>query len=148
MDFAQRKKNRLTDYDYSQAGAYFVTLCTQGRKCILSEIVGDDAHIVPKPYGQIVEKYIRNVAEIEKYVIMPDHIHMIVRLESGSMWASTPTKQHNRLASIVRSIKILTTKEIGTSIFQRSFHDHIIRNQEDYDAVWQYIQNNPLKKVL
>ena len=125
MDFAQRKKNRLTDYDYSQAGAYFVTLCTQGRKCILSEIVGDDAHIVPKPYGQIVEKYIRNVAEIEKYVIMPDHIHMIVRLESGSTWASTPTKQHNRLASIVRSIKILTTKEIGTSIFQRSYHDHI-----------------------
>ena len=132
MELPERKQNRLCDYDYSQNGAYFVTICTQNRRKILSDIVGDDAHIVPKPYGRIAEKYIRNVPEIEKYAIMPDHIHILIRLDNGSMWASTPT---NKIASIVRSIKVLTTKEIGESIFQRSYYDHVIRNQYDYDEI-------------
>ena len=76
---------------------------------------------------------------------MPDHIHMIVRIENGSMWASTPT---NKISNIVRSIKTLTTKEIGKPIFQRSYYDHIIRNQEDYNEVWEYIENNPQKWLL
>ena len=118
MDLQSRKKNRLENFDYNQNGAYFITICVKDRKRILCDIVGDDAHIVPKKYGVIVEKYIRNVPEIEKYVIMPDHIHMIVRIENGSMWASTPT---NKVANIVRSLKVLTTKEIGKPIFQRSY---------------------------
>ena len=144
MEMPNRKPNRIEGYDYSQNGAYFVTVCTQDRKRILSDIVGDDAHIVPKPYGQVVERYIRNAPEIEKYVIMPDHIHMIIRLDNGSMWASTPTRT-NRVSSIVRSIKTLTTKEIGMSIFQRSYYDHVIRNQQDYNEIWEYIENNPRK---
>ena len=82
MELPQRKRNRLSNYSYSQNGAYFITICTQDRRNVLSEIVGDDAHIVPKPYGSVVEKYIRNVPKIETYVIMPDHIHMIIRLEN------------------------------------------------------------------
>ena len=114
---------------------------------------GDDAHIVPKPYGLVLEKYIRNAPEIEKYVIMPDHIHMIVRLDNGSMWASTPTNEthaspKNRVASIVRSLKTLTTKEIGASVFQQSYYDHVIRNQQDYNEIWQYIENNPRKWAI
>jgi len=146
----QRKPNRIEEYDYNQNGAYFVTICTQDRRKILCNIVGIDAHIDPKPYGKIVEKYIRNVPEIEKYVIMPDHIHMIIRLDNGSMWASTPTEypQHNRVSSIVRSIKTLTTKEIGESIWQKSYYDHVIRNGQDYNEVWEYIENNPLRWVL
>ena len=146
-----RKPNRLWEYDYSTNGAYFITICTQGRRKILSTIVGDDAHIVPKPYGSAAEKYIRNVPEIEKYVIMPDHIHLMIRLDNGSMWASTPTgakKQHNRVSNIVRSIKVLVAKEIGESIFQRSYYDHVIRNQRDYDEIWQYIENNPRKWLI
>ena len=138
----ERKNIRLPDYDYSQNGAYFITICTQDRKQILSKIVGDDAYIVPQPYGRIVEKYIRNVPEIEKYMIMPDHIHMIIRLENGTMWASSPT---NRIATIVRSLKTLTTKEIGEPIFQRSYYDHVIRNQQDYNEIWEYIDTNPLR---
>ena len=145
MELPNRRKNRLENYDYSQNGAYFITICTKGRKKALSEIVGDDAHIVPKPYGAIVEKYIRNAKEIEKYVIMPDHIHMIIRIDNGTMWASSPTK---KVSSIVRSIKILTTKEIGKPIFQRSYYDHIIRNQSDYNEIWEYIENNPKKWIL
>jgi len=158
MELPQRKPNRIPDYDYNQNGAYFITICTRDRMKTLSTIVGDDAHIVPKPYGTVAEKYIRNVPEIEKYVIMPDHIHMIIRLDNGSMWASTPTsinveadahiRPQNKISNIVRSIKILTAKEIGESIFQRSYYDHVIRNQQDYDAVWEYIENNPRKWLL
>ena len=109
MEFTIRKPNRLTEYDYNHNGAYFVTICTQNRKKILSSIVGDDAHIVPKPYGSIAEKYIRNAPEVEKYVIMPDHIHMIIRLDNGPMWASTPTW-------------ILASS--GNLIFERIFRPH------------------------
>ena len=151
MELPNRKSNRIPEYDYSANGACFVTICTKDRKKILSRVVGDDAHIVPKPYGEVAEKYIRNVSEIEKYIIMPDHIHMIIRLDSGSMWASTPTDikpQHNRISNIVRSIKILTAKEIGEPIFQRSYYDHVIRNQQDYNEIWEYIENNPRKWAL
>ena len=140
-----RKPNRLKEYDYGTNGAYFITICTKDRKRILCDIVGGDAHIVPKPYGRIVEKYIRNVPEIEKYVIMPNHIHMIIRIDNGTMWASSPT---NKVANIVRSLKTLTTKEIGKPIFQRFYHDHIIRNERDYEEIWQYIDTNPLKWSL
>ena len=151
MELPQRIPNRLSDYDYNANGAYFITICTKDRKPILSQIVGDDAHIVPKPYGRVVEKYICNVPEIEKYVIMPDHIHMIIRLENGSMFASIPTNarpQHNRISTIVRSIKVLVAKEIGHTIFQRSYYDHVIRNQQDYNEVWEYIENNPEKCII
>ena len=145
MDLQNRKKNRLENFDYNQNGAYFITICVKDRKRILCDIVGDAAHIVPKKYGVIVEKYIRNVPEIEKYVIMPDHIHLIIKIENGTMWASSPT---NKVANIVRSLKILTTKEIGKPIFQRSYYDHIIRNEKDYNEIWEYIENNPKKWML
>ena len=61
------------------------------------------------------------------------------------MWASSPTKN---ISSIVRSIKTLTTKEIGKPIFQRSYYDHIVRNQQDYNEIWEYIENNPKKWIL
>ena len=143
MALPQRKQIRLDQSVYSR-GAYFVTICTKDRKRILSNIVGDDAHIVPQEYGAIAEKYIRNAKEIMKYVIMPDHIHMIIQIDDGTMRASSPT---NKIASIVRSIKALTTKEIGKSIWQRSYYDHAIRNQEDYNEIWQYIENNPKKRL-
>lgn len=146
MELPQRKKIRVGEYDYSQCGAYFVTICTQNRRPVLSNIVGDDAHIVPKRYGQIAEKYLKNAAEIEKYVIMPDHIHMLIRLEEQGAEKRSP--QASRIASIVRSIKTLTTKEIGEPIFQRSYYDHVIRNQRDYNEIWEYIENNPRKWML
>ena len=147
MDLPKRKPTRLSQYDYSQNGYYFVTICTKNKQKILCDIVGDDAHIVPKKYGEIVQKYIDNVPEIKKYVIMPNHIHLIIQIDNGTMWASSPTKQpqSNKVSNIVRSIKTLTTKEIGKPIFQRSFHDHIIRGENDYLKIWNYIDTNPSK---
>ena len=142
MELPKRKRVRLQNFDYNQNGYYFITICTKEKQKRLCKIVGDDAHIVPLPYGIITEKYIKSIIGIEKYVIMPNHIHLIIKIDSGTMWASSPTKS---IPQLIRSFKTLTTKEIGKSIFQRSYHDHIIRDQNDYLKIWNYIDTNPAK---
>ena len=137
-----RQPTRLQEYDYATPGAYFITICTKDRAPILSRVVGDDAHIVPTPIGRLVEKYLQSIPGIEKYVIMPNHIHMIVRIADGPMWASAPTQP---IPSRMRSFKTLVTKELGRSIFQRSYHDHVIRGEQDYRDVWEYIDQNPAR---
>ena len=148
----QRKKNRLTDFNYSLPGAYFITVCTKEHKCVLSTIVGADAHIGPcvelSPIGLVVEKYIKTIPGIGAYVIMPNHVHMILHISAtngmqGPMWASPPTQAS--VPSLVKSWKILVTKELGQSIWQRSYYDHIIRDEQDYATRVQYIAENPAK---
>ncbi|WP_367270459.1 transposase [Ruminococcus sp.] len=163
MDRPIRKEHRLSGYDYSRNGAYFVTICTHNKQHYFwdySKPVGGDAHIAPPindistslPYelseiGQIVRKYIVSINGIIKYVIMPDHIHIILRIENnyvpnnGAMWASPPTRS---LPKLIRSFKILVTKESGFSPWQRNYYDHIIRNDKELAAIWDYIENNPL----
>ncbi|MBO7149129.1 MAG: transposase [Clostridia bacterium] len=152
MEFPKRKRIRLKGYDYSKPGAYFITICVEGRRKILSNIVvGDDADIVPQnnlsSIGVICEKFIKNInvkyenAEVNKYVIMPNHIHLIIYLH-GTMRASSPTKS---IESIIRSFKTMVTKEIGRSIWQRSYHDHIIRGEKDYRKIWEYIDTNIIR---
>ncbi len=130
-----RKRLRLADYDYSNTGYYFITVCTKGRKQVLSDIVADgSAKVRLKPWGKIAETYLDTICGIDKYVIMPNHIHMIVHKTNGK-----------DLSSDIRSFKILATKKIGCSIWQTSFYEHIIRNREDYLEKWRYIEENPLK---
>ncbi len=135
-----RKQNRLKEYDYSQNGYYFITICTVNKHKILCNIVGDDAHIVPTKYGTAALKFIKTIPGIDKYVIMPNHIHLNVKNENGTMWTSSPT-----VSQKIKSFKILVTKTIGKPIFQRSFYDHIIRDEKDYLRIWEYIENNPEK---
>ncbi len=155
MELSKRKPTRLKGYDYSAPGAYFITICVKDRKRLLSEIiVGDDAHIVPQnnlsETGLICDKYINNInikyenVIVDKYVIMPNHIHLIIML-NGTMKASSPTKN---IETIIRSFKTMVTKEIGNNIWQRSYHDHIIRGEKDYQKIWEYIDTNPLKWEL
>ena len=152
IELPKRKSARLKYYDYSTPGAYFLTICVKDRKQLLSKIiVGDDAHIVPKnrltKIGLICEKYINNInikyknVSVDKYVIMPNHIHIIISLY-GTMRASSPTKN---IKNIIRSFKIMVTKEIGKSIWQRSYHDHIIRGEKDYQKIWEYIDTNVIR---
>ena len=142
---ANRKPNRLKNYDYSSQGAYFITICTLDRKCILSHIVGGDALIAPQTNlthcGEIARKYIESMPGIDKYVIMPNHIHLLIAID-GPMKASAPTIS---VPNLIRSFKVLVSKEIGQSIWQRSFYDHIIRDEDDYLNHLQYIENNPAK---
>ncbi len=154
MELQKRKQIRLKDYDYNSAGAYFVTICTEGRKNILSKItVGCGALDAPMVrlthIGKIVEKYIvsssniKNV-NVEKYVIMPNHIHMIIIVDNnGTPKASSPTNAV--IPHVISTFKRFVNREIGHPVFQRSCHDHIIRNEKDHTEICQYIENNPAR---
>lgn len=144
----KRKQLRLVGYDYSKAGAYFITICTKNRKCILSNIVGCNDHIAPKTeltrIGKLAEKYIVQIKGIDSFVIMPNHIHFIIIKDNqqiGTMWSSCPTS----ISNDIRTFKTLVTKELGQSIWQASFYDHIIRDEYDYMVHLQYIDENPAK---
>ena len=152
MNLPRRKPTRLKWYDYSTPGAYFITICVKDREQLLSRIiVGDDTLSIPKntlsEIGLICENYIKNInikyenVTIDKYVIMPNHIHLIIFLH-GTMRASSPT---NNIENIIRSFKIMVAKKIGKSIWQRSFHDHIIRGEKDYQKIWEYKDTNVIR---
>ncbi|MCL2841998.1 MAG: transposase [Oscillospiraceae bacterium] len=148
-----RKRIRLDEYDYSNAGAYFVTICTKDKHEFLGEIVGDVPLRVPQcilsHHGLAVDAQIQSISRvypdvlIDNYVIMPNHIHMIVTMESGTRRGTSPTKV--TIPQIVQSLKSMITKRFGFSIWQRSYHDHIIRNEEEYKRISQYIDENPLR---
>jgi len=153
-ELPERKPLRLKGYDYSSAGCYFITLCVEDGHELLGEIVGDDAHIVPSKviysaYGEIVDQFIQNINTaytdvlVDQYVIMPNHVHIILLVKNGSgtMWASPPTK--TTVPNIVRSLKTLTAKKCGFSFWQRSFYDHIIQDEAEYQRIWNYIDQNP-----
>jgi len=149
----QRKWNRLLGYDYGQNGAYFITICIQDQHEILGKIVGansvrpnDSPTLVPSDIGLLVMKETENLAIIyphatlDCYVIMPNHVHMIIVIDSDGRTEFAPT-----VSRIIKQWKGAITKKIGFSPWQKSFHDHIIRNTEDYFRISEYIQNNPAR---
>lgn len=156
MQHPTRKHPRLNNFDYSMPGAYFITICTRERQRILCDIIPvgrDDLGTPPyniklTRYGKIVNKYINLIPDnyknvsVDKYVIMPDHIHLLLSLTSKRCAGSShPTD----ISTIIGVLKRLINKEIGKNIFQSSFNDHIIRDENDYLTRWNYIENNPLK---
>ena len=171
MDLPKRKQIRLREYDYSAPGAYFVTICTRDRRCILSDVVvGDGVLDVPSvrlsPYGKIVAETLREMEEtyawlsLDRYVIMPNHIHILLRMEdrgpgnglgtapareTGDGPSRTPAPTNSRLAALISTMKRSTNKRCGAALWQRSFHEHVIRGQEDYRQIWEYIDTNPAK---
>ena len=159
MEHPARKPNRLTGYDYSTTGAYFVTLCTQNRKKIISNIVGGGAHDAPNvaltDIGKIVEVHIVNSNRIpgitiDKFVIMPVHIHLIILVDENAVNGTSraPSPTNAVIPHLVSTFKRFCHRDVGEKIFQRSYYDHVIRNQQDYDEIWHYIENNPRKWLL
>ena len=154
-ELPKRKPIRIENYDYSSPGAYFITVCTANREKIFWNGVG--ANIIrPQDVplsaaGKIAEQGILQMAQhyenvaVDKYCVMPDHVHFILRIESdiGGRIISAPT-----VSTVVGSMKRWVSRQIGRPIWQKSFYDHGIRNQRDYDEIWEYIENNPLKYLL
>ena len=158
MERPNRKPNRIEEYDYSQNGAYFITVCTQDRKKILSSIsVGTSLPGCPiqlMHHGVIADKYIRQLDSfydylaVDKYVIMPDHIHLLITIHDGHLSSGVPTKRTSVIARFVGTFKRFCNKEYGENIWQGRYYDHVVRNQQDYDEIWEYIENNPLKWAM
>ena len=155
-ELPKRKPTRLRNFDYSATGAYFITICTEGRREVLSCIVGGDVLDAPKnvellSYGKIADKYINQLNEfydhitVDRYVIMPNHIHIMLFVRGdGASRTSPPTIQHSAVSQFVSTFKRFCNKEFGENIWQRHFNDHIIRNRQDYEQHLRYIYENPI----
>jgi len=178
-DYPTRKNIRLTGYDYSAAGYYFVTICVTDHKELLGQIVGTNRldespgknvgetvryenvrgtisrqlplgspgllKIELTELGLLVDSAIRfyianNIVTIDKYVIMPNHIHMIIVLQP-----ETGDRGRPPLPNIIRAFKAYISKQIGFSPWQRSYHDRVIRGEAEYRRLWQYIEENPAR---
>ena len=154
MNLPNRKPTRLAKYNYNQNGYFFITICTHNKECILSKIVGGGAFDAPKSIltktGEIVNKYIlstNNISNlsVDKYVIMPNHIHLILTLKNQNGTSKAPSPTNTVISHSIATLKRFVNGEIGHNIFQRSFYDHIIRGEKDYLKIWEYIDNNPAK---
>ena len=144
----KRKLIRIADYDYSAPGAYFITVCANDRKSILWNVGAATCRPNLSKIGSVVETAILQIpvhypaVSVDKYCIMPDHIHMILSIntdEDGRQIAA-PT-----VSTVVGHMKRWVSMQIGYSIWQKSFIDRVIRNDQGYRAVWEYIENNPVK---
>ena len=158
-ELKNRKTPRLQGFDYNSEGAYFITICTQYRRCILSKIVGTGVLDCPKieltEYGKIADKYINQLNDfydnisVESYVIMPNHIHILLLIKgNGQSGTPVPTdeKRANSVFSrFVSTFKRFCNKEYGENIWQERSHDHIIRNREDREEHLKYIYENPMR---
>ncbi len=153
MNLPERKPNRLKNYDYSSNGVYFITICTKNKEPLFGRIVGATIGRPPEMhlshYGIITKKAIENINKhypcisAEKYVIMPNHLHLLLSIdnfdENGRPMVA-PT-----ISTVIQQMKGFVSKQIGFSPWQKLFHDHIIRNEKDYEKIWEYIDTNPLK---
>lgn len=152
----KRKDYRLKNYDYSSPNAYFITVCTKNRQPVLWQniVKTDVGAAIGRPttyelsyYGKITETAINNISVIypnvtvDKYVVMPNHIHMILTICEKSNESSP------KISTIINQMKGYVSKQIGFSPWQKLYHDRIIRDEEEYLNKWQYIENNPIKWI-
>ncbi|HOC93653.1 MAG TPA: transposase [bacterium] len=156
----KRKPIRLREFDYSSPSDYFITICSHGRECIFGEIIYGE--MVLNDLGKIVEEEIlntqkiRNNISIDIYSIMPNHIHLIMsilcddrrgdpvdRPDSRATQRVAPTLKSDTIGSIIGQIKSISSKRTGINLFQRNYHEHIIRNDKSYDEIYTYIESNP-----
>ena len=151
----QRKKNRIEHYDYSSCGAYFITICTSGRRNYfwnsVGATIGRPQDVDLSQYGKIADEAINNIPviypalKLDHYVIMPDHIHLLLMIcadEYGRPMVA-PT-----MSRVVQQLKGYITKRIGQSIWQKLFFDHVIRNRQDYEEHVKYIYDNPMRWTI
>ena len=155
MDIPKRKSNRLQSYDYSQQGCYFLTLCAKDRLPLFGSIsLGTDStppETDLSDFGKVVCNQLQNMIsayhdiQIEKYVIMPNHVHLLITL---CYEEQSRSPQNSRIPFWVSTFKRFTNKISGQDLWQRSYYDHIIRDEEDFLIKWNYIDNNPTKWTL
>ena len=147
-----RKKNRLENITYTENGIYFITICSKDKKCIFS-MVNPGANELPAPeinltqIGKITDEAINGIeshyenVSVVNYVIMPNHIHLLIKIENdGGRMISAPT--------VVGSLKRIVSRQAGVPIWQKGFYDHVVRDVDDLQIKWNYIEDNPTRWLL
>lgn len=162
-DIYRRKSLRLKGYNYKQAGAYFVSICTLNRACLFGNIISEEmvlndaGRIVADEWIKTVE--IRNNIELDEWVVMPNHFHGILVINEcrGTARRAPTVEQFGKpvpgsIPTIIRSFKSAVTKRInelrnspGEKVWQRNYYEHIIRDENELNRMREYITNNPLK---
>jgi putative transposase len=171
-DRHHRRSIRLKDYDYTQAGAYFITICSWGRECLFGDVV--DRQMILNEFGQIIERewlqtgIVRSNVVLDTYIVMPNHIHGIIALndivgatrrvvQNRAIHRIAPTEKPIRLISdsigaIIGQFKSVVTKQInkirnapGVPVWQRNYYEHVIRNEDEMNRIREYVINNSRK---
>ena len=173
-DRHHRRSIRLPGYDYTQPGAYFVTICTHQQEPLFGNVV--NGAMVLNEYGQIVEEEWRNTTQLRPYVtldahvVMPNHFHGIIWIACDNTGRGTARRGTTRraptaeqfgkpvagsLPTIVRAFKSAVTKRInelrgtpGAPVWQRNYYEHIVRTERTLDAIRQYVTGNPARWAL
>jgi len=187
MHLPQRKLLRLTEYDYSQNGCYFITICTHKKNQIFGKVI--DGKVMLSTAGQIARDELVNVPShysmvtIDQFVVMPNHVHILLTIDHETEHAnhieteraspfptvstiigmdgaapigsrdSERVSPFPTVSTIIGSYKSGVTNKIhqvrpGLSVWQKSFYDHIIRDETDYLTVCEYIEDNPFNWEL
>ena len=161
METRNRRANRLKAHDYSRAGGYFVTICAQGRINRFGDIVGgemnmnEEGRIVAESWEWLGRQY--DYVELDEWALMPNHLHGVLIIHDARAGGNirrggsrtAPTKP---LGRSIGAFKTVSTKRIniyrdtpGTKLWQRSFHDRVIRDEADMSGIREYVRSNPLK---
>ena len=157
-----RRSIRLKEYDYSRAGAYFVTICTHNREYLFGNVVNDET--VLSRHGEIVKNVWCNLTnhylniKLDAFIVMPNHIHGIIVLidvdivGAGLKPAPTDLTKYYPLSEIVRGFKTFSARHVnelritpGIPVWQCNYHEHIVRNENELNRIREYIINNPLQ---
>lgn len=152
QDQHHRKSLRLRDYDYSQCGAYFVTMCTENRESYfkefpnLKQVVQTQWNVLKTRFPEI---------QLDEFVIMPNHVHGIIFIVGGIHESPLQDRRNMLLPKAIGYFKMNTAKRInqilnraGQRFWQRNYHEHVIRNEKELKRIREYIQHNPLKWEL
>lgn len=157
-----RQSIRLQGFDYSQAGAYFVTVCTRDRECLFGDVVNGEMQLnglgsTARSVWHDLPKFYEHV-ELDEFVVMPNHVHGIVMIgadvgaihESPSLPADRSGRRRMLLSKIVGRFKMVSAKQVnglretpGVSVWQRNYYEHIVRDDESLTRIRQYIADNP-----
>ncbi len=153
-----RRSIRLKGYDYSQSGAYYITLVAQARLCLFGEI--QDGSLLPSPYGLIVEATWHDLEKrypyltCDAWIVMPNHVHGILVYDEINQNKDVLAVDHpiKPLGQIIGAFKTMSTKQInlqrgtpGAQVWQRNYYEHIIRSETDWKHIREYIAMNPLQ---
>ena len=153
MELAERKPNRLAGWDYSQTGAYFITINTKDHAHLFGHIVRDGVLDVPQmalsEIGQAVHDRILEMDSVYSHIhvahfcVMPNHVHLLLVIENGT--SGTPSRTNQAVPAFVSTLKRYINRQFGGNLWHRSYHDHITRSDADFRRIWSYIDTNPLK---
>jgi REP element-mobilizing transposase RayT len=158
----RRRSLRLKDYDYRQEGAYFITICTHKRKCLLAKVIDNEVHL--NDWGRLVESEwlqtarLRPYVSLDAYVVMPNHFHAVLFLhhQERATQRVAPTEETPpgpkaaSVRAIVGQFKSQVTKRLTSiagnikePVWQRNYYEHVIRDEDDLNRIRQYTEDNP-----